>query len=52
MLTTGIFWGAEYTADALAGTPPTRNVVAALSLALGYFIKYRLVRRYVFRASP
>lgn len=48
LLTTGIFWGFE-TAFWLWGRTDTwREVGAVIGLAIGYVLKYRLDRRYVF----
>lgn len=48
--TTALFWGCELAADALH--PGWRFAGAALGLALGYFAKYRLDRRFVFGTAP
>lgn len=44
--TTALFWGCELICNAIA--PDWRFIEAALGLALGYALKYRLDRRYVF----
>lgn len=46
--TTAIFWGAEAGAWAVWRTDPAREAGAALGLAVGYLVKYRLDRRFVF----
>lgn len=47
--TTLIFWGAESLFWVLGGTQSAREAGAVLGLAVGYAIKYRLDRRFVFR---
>lgn len=49
--TTLIFWGTEFAFDALGGDG-WRYVGGALGLAVGYLVKYRLDRRFVFGAPP
>ncbi|TAL17281.1 hypothetical protein EPN96_05485 [bacterium] len=49
LVTTAIFWGFELAFDALFGSKAMRYAGAALGLALGYFIKYHLDKRFVFR---
>jgi len=51
VVTTGIFWGAELAAHALVGGTLARNLGAAAGLALGYYVKYQLDLRYVFRSA-
>lgn len=46
--TTAIFWGAESAAWAIWRTDLARETGAVLGLAVGYAVKYRLDRRYVF----
>jgi len=46
--TTAIFWGFEFGADRLFGTEPARFTGGALGLVLGYFVKYRLDKQFVF----
>lgn len=46
--TTAIFWGAETAAWALWRTEFAREAGAVLGLAVGYVVKYRLDRRFVF----
>ena len=51
VVTTLIFWGTE-TAFWLAwGTDVMREVGAVLGLVIGYFVKYNLDRRFVFRQT-
>ena len=49
VLTTGIFWGTELAFAAMGDAPWLRYVGAVLGLAVGYTLKYRLDRRFVFR---
>ena len=49
VLTTAIFWGLELGAYAAMHTGTARYVGGAVGLALGYWIKYRLDKRLVFR---
>lgn len=52
VFTTAIFWGTE-TAFWLAWrTDAMREAGAVLGLTVGYVIKYRLDKRFVFRPSP
>ncbi|SES73585.1 GtrA-like protein [Oceanicella actignis] len=46
--TTLIFWGAELAFWALWRTEAMRELGGALGLAIGYAVKYRLDRRFVF----
>lgn len=48
VITTLVFWGFELGFDALFGTRAARYGGAILGLTLGYLIKYRLDRRFVF----
>ena len=49
VLTTGIFWATELGFAAMGDAPWLRYAGAVLGLALGYTLKYRLDRRFVFR---
>ena len=51
VLTTGIFWGTELAFVAMGDAPWLRYAGAVLGLAVGYTLKYRLDRRFVFRES-
>lgn len=51
LVTTAIFWGFETAAWAVWGTTLAREAGAITGLAIGYAVKYRLDRRYVFRPS-
>jgi len=48
VFTTIIFWGFEYGFDALFGTKALRYLGGILGLAIGYWLKYHLDRRFVF----
>jgi putative flippase GtrA len=51
VLTTMIFWATELTFAALFDDETMTLVGAALGLGVGYLIKYRLDRRWVFRSA-
>ncbi|HJO12831.1 MAG: GtrA family protein [Gammaproteobacteria bacterium] len=51
VFTTVIFWGFELGFDFLYGTRGARYTGAVIGLAIGYLIKYRLDKRYVFVAG-
>ena len=48
LATTVIFWAAELGTAALTSDPRAPYIGGAVGLMLGYFIKYRLDRRFVF----
>ena len=48
VFTTLVFWGAEIGFDFLFTTRSMRYVGAVLGLSLGYWLKYRLDKRFVF----
>ncbi|MDE3078938.1 MAG: GtrA family protein [Paracoccaceae bacterium] len=48
VVTTVIFWGFETGAWALWGTEAAREAGAVIGLAIGYVVKFRLDRRFVF----
>ncbi|MDR5780158.1 GtrA family protein [Caballeronia sp. LZ065] len=50
LVTTAIFWGVEFAFEHIFGTATMRYVGACIGLAIGYVIKYRLDKRYVFRS--
>jgi putative flippase GtrA len=50
--TTAIFWGTEATAALLSDGKAMRYVGALIGLSIGYFLKFHLDRRFVFRARP
>lgn len=49
LVTTAIFWGVEFGFNYAFGTTGARYAGACIGLAIGYVIKYRLDKRYVFR---
>ena len=50
VITTLIFWGFEFGFDSYFGTKFARYSGAIIGLAIGYGIKYRLDKRYVFNS--
>lgn len=48
VVTTVIFWGFELGFDQVFGSKEMRYLGAVLGLAIGYFIKYQLDKRFVF----
>jgi len=48
IFTTALFWGIEYAFHWMFGTDAMRYLGGAIGLTLGYVIKYRLDKRYVF----
>jgi putative flippase GtrA len=49
--TTVIFWGCEFGFEAVFQTKNMRYLGGVIGLAIGYFTKYRLDKRYVFGSS-
>ena len=49
VLTTIIFWGFEFTFDAIWGTIEMRYLGGIIGLTIGYYVKYQLDKRYVFK---
>lgn len=49
--TTAIFWGVESAAWVIWRTDAAREAGAVLGLAIGYAVKYRLDRRFVFHGG-
>jgi putative flippase GtrA len=49
LATTVIFWGFEFTFQHLFQSDGMRYLGGAIGLAIGYFTKYHLDKRYVFR---
>jgi putative flippase GtrA len=49
VLTTAIFWTTEIGFDLLFNTKTMRYTGAVIGLAMGYYLKYRLDKRFVFR---
>ncbi len=52
VLTTLLFWGTEIAFDLLFENRAARYAGAVLGLSIGYVIKYRLDRRFVFDTTP
>lgn len=50
--TTLLFWGFEFGFNGLFQTREMRYVGALIGLALGYWAKYHLDKRFVFRVQP
>ncbi|HCF2340210.1 GtrA family protein [Pseudomonas paraeruginosa] len=48
VFTTAIFWGFEFTFDHLFDSKEMRYLGGVIGLAVGYFAKYKLDRRFVF----
>jgi putative flippase GtrA len=48
VFTTAIFWGAEYTFHLIFASDFMRYMGGILGLAIGYFVKYQLDKRFVF----
>ncbi|MEX3900106.1 GtrA family protein [Paraburkholderia sp. BR10954] len=48
LATTAIFWGFEFGADAIYHSEPVRFSGGVIGLVIGYLIKYRLDKRFVF----
>lgn len=48
VVTTAIFWGFEFSFDHWFGTKSMRYAGGLLGLAIGYYIKYQLDKRFVF----
>lgn len=48
VLTTLIFWGFEYTSHLVFATDATRYAGGVIGLAIGFFVKYQLDKKYVF----
>jgi putative flippase GtrA len=49
LITTVIFWGVEFAFDAIYQTKEMRYVGGIIGLAIGYFVKYQLDKKYVFK---
>lgn len=45
---TVIFWGFEFGADSIFGTEPARLTGGAIGLIIGYLVKYKLDKKFVF----
>ena len=51
LVTTVIFWGFEFGFHHIFGTKSMRYLGGIIGLAIGYFTKYQLDKRYVFRTN-
>jgi len=49
LITTVVFWGFEYAFNAIYQTAEMRYLGGVIGLAIGYFIKYQLDKRFVFK---
>lgn len=52
VFTTGVFWATEIAFAAMGDAPWLRYAGAAVGLAIGYALKYRLDKRFVFLDTP
>ena len=48
LATTAIFWGFEFGANAIYHSEPARFTGGVIGLVIGYIVKYRLDKKYVF----
>lgn len=48
LATTAIFWGFEFGANAIYHSEPARLTAGVIGLVIGYIVKYRLDRKFVF----
>jgi putative flippase GtrA len=48
LATTAIFWGFEFGADAIYHSEPARFTGGVVGLVIGYVVKYRLDKKFVF----
>lgn len=51
VFTTLIFWGVEYAFHLFFSTDAMRYLGAILGLSIGFYVKYQLDKRFVFRAT-
>lgn len=49
LVTTVIFWGFEFAFDAVYQTKEMRYLGGIIGLAIGYYVKYQLDKKYVFK---
>jgi len=52
LVTTAVFWSFEFGFDYLFASAAMRYLGAVIGLGIGYFIKYRLDKRFVFQTLP
>jgi len=50
VVTTALFWSSEWAFDRFVPVTHARLIGGALGLVVGYYVKYRLDRRFVFRS--
>ena len=48
VITTLIFWGTEYAFHLIYGTDSMRYIGGVIGLAVGFYVKYQLDKKYVF----
>tara|TARA_B110000285_G_scaffold168846_1_gene188886 strand:- start:85 stop:513 length:429 start_codon:yes stop_codon:yes gene_type:complete len=48
LITTAIFWGTEYTFHLIYDTEAMRYFGGVIGLAIGFYVKYQLDKKYVF----
>jgi putative flippase GtrA len=48
LATTAVFWGFEFGADAIYHSEPARLMGGVIGLVIGYVVKYRLDKKFVF----
>ncbi|HEX3380869.1 MAG TPA: GtrA family protein [Paraburkholderia sp.] len=48
LATTAIFWGFEFGANAIYHSEPARLTAGVIGLVIGYIVKYRLDKKFVF----
>lgn len=51
LITTSIFWGFEFGFDYLFESKAMRYTGAVIGLAIGYYLKYQLDKKYVFHSN-
>ena len=51
VITTLIFWGTEYTFHLIYETELMRYIGGLIGLAIGFYVKYQLDKKYVFVIS-
>ena len=49
LITTVIFWGFEFAFEAIYHTKEMRYLGGIIGLAIGYYVKYQLDKKYVFK---
>jgi putative flippase GtrA len=51
VVTTAVFWGFEFAFEYIYGTKTMRYLGAVIGLSIGYWMKYHLDKRFVFKAQ-